>query len=1036
MAVGPDAISSFIRRRREPLAVGALLLVALILRLYQVDWDHGHLYHPDERYILMTTASLSLSWPLNLAQLFSPQSTLDPHGFAYGSFSFYLLRLSAAILVGLSHLGGPFQSLGMFNDLGNLRLIGRPISALFDTGSVFIVYQIGKRLFDKRIAYLAATFVTFSVIDIQLSHFFATDTLMTSLALAAILSSLVYLQEGKTGAAVWAGVFTGLALGTKVSSAPVLAPVGLAFLLRLFAADRPTGGIRWRLPTGQELDSSVKVLAAAIVVGLLVFVVVEPYAIIDFGSFVSGISDQENMVRGVADVPYTRQFIGRPPYLYFLQNLVLFSVGLPLGVAMIAGWLYAIVRAIRRPRVGELVLLAYVVPYFAITGDFYAKFMRYLLPITPLLALFAAVGLVCLVDGCRRWRDARSLDRPDLGRQRLAAAETVEPFPPELLDEAFAGDLADLGRLDGGTAGDDVSGDLRSDWAGPARVLDALAPAGVTDEAFRFAELKGLSCDLFAALDQPSGNSATVALASAPDLLEPAGHFPDNATKDDPLPTWIERRSGLASLATGPWPLRVAGALIVVVLGFSVFYSVAFDHMYASPTTPVEGSEWLYQHAAPGSTIATEHWEEGMPVPLTTANGIESGDSLHYHNVTMPMYDDDTEAKLNTVVTNLESANYVVFFSNRLYNTIPRLPERYPMSRRYYEELFGEKLGFKLVAAFDRYPNLFGIAFVDDTLNDPGLPTPPLLQEQRPAPITIDLGHADESFSVYDHQKVLIFQKVERLSPDQLRELIGPAPSRPPVLVNGQVPTYKPLVFTPAQEAKVRAGGTFRDLFDRNDLLNQVPLLVWVVLIALIAAAGIPLGFLVFRFLPDRGYLVSRALGVLALVWLNWIIVSAGVVEATRQTALVVLGVYLLAGLAAGYLQRAEIWEFARSRRRLLSIEEGLFWLAFFYDVYIRSLDPDLWHSTLGGEKPMDLAYFTAAARSPIYPPYDPWFAGGYLNYYYFGQVIVGTLTKLSGVLPTTSYNIVVPLLFALTVGGAFSVALALLQRGNGLPIR
>src|SRR6185312_16257311 len=89
-----------------------------------------------------------------------------------------------------------------------------------------------------------------------------------------------------------------------------------------------------------------------------------------------------------------------------------------------------------------------------------------------------------------------------------------------------------------------------------------------------------------------------------------------------------------------------------------------------------------------------------------------------------------------------------------------------------------------------------------------------------------------------------------------------------------------------------------------------------------------------------------------------------------------------------------------------------------------------------GGEKPMDLAYFTAAARSVIYPPYDPWFAGGYLNYYYFGQVIVGTLAKISGVLPTTSYNIVVPLLFALTVGGAFTVGLALLHRGDGIPNR
>ena len=1031
MAARPNEISSFIRRRREPLAVGALLLVALALRVYQVDWDQGHLYHPDERYILMTTASLSLSWPLSLPQLLSPQSSLDPHGFAYGSFSFYLLRLVAAILVGLSHVGAPFQSLGMFNDLGNLRLIGRPISALFDTGTVLIVYQLGKRLYGRRVAFLGAAFVAFSVIDIQLSHFYATDTIMTSLALAAILSSVVYLREGRTGAAVWAGVFTGLALGTKVSSAPVLAPVGLAFLLRLFVADPIADGMRWKFPSAYEVGRFLRVLATSIAVGILVFVIVEPYAIIDFGSFVAGVSDQENMVRGIADVPYTRQFIGRPAYLYFVQNLVLFGVGLPLGLAMIAGWIYVVARAVRRARAGDLVLLAYVLPYFAITGDFYAKFMRYLLPITPLLALFAAVGLIHVLDGFRRWKGAKTFLRDGSGDQRDGL---VDDIPPELLDEPFAADIEDLGRLDHGSTPMAFDGKRRAGEVEENEAPEMTRSIALTAEASRFAIRKGLSFELFES--QPAVDSRLVVGASARGTGPIQDRLVEKRTENGGPPGWIERRSRLASFATGPWPTRCAGALIALVLGCSVFYSLAFDHMYTSLTTPVEGSMWLYQHAVPGSTIATEHWEEGMPVPILTASGVESADSFHYHNVTMPMYDDDTEAKLNTLVTNLESADYVVFFSNRLYNTVPRLPQRYPMSRRYYEQLFGEKLGFKLVAAFDRYPNLLGVAFVDDTLNDPGLITPPLLQEQRPAPITINLGHADESFSVYDHQKVLIFQKVEHLTPDQLRALIGPAPSRPPVVVDGRVPEYKSLVFTQSQEAAVQAGGTFRDIFDRNDLLNQVPLLVWIVLIGVIGAAGVPLAFLVFRFLPDRGYLVARALGVLILVWLNWIIVSTGVVEATRPTALGILCIYVLLGLIAGYLQRAELWEFLRSRRRLLGIEEGLFWLAFLFDVYIRSLDPDLWHPTLGGEKPMDLAYFTAAARSAIYPPYDPWFSGGYLNYYYFGQIIVGTLTKISGVLPTTSYNIVVPLLFALTVGGAFTVGLALLHRGDGPPNR
>ncbi len=78
----------------------------------------------------------------------------------------------------------------------------------------------------------------------------------------------------------------------------------------------------------------------------------------------------------------------------------------------------------------------------------------------------------------------------------------------------------------------------------------------------------------------------------------------------------------------------------------------------------------------------------------------------------------------------------------------------------YYHSLFNEELGYKLVKYESNYLKLGGIILFEDTFNRVNLPNP--IDSESAGKINV--GFADESFSVYDHPKVLIFKNVGKYS--------------------------------------------------------------------------------------------------------------------------------------------------------------------------------------------------------------------------------------------------------------------------------
>ena len=123
----------------------------------------------------------------------------------------------------------------------------------------------------------------------------------------------------------------------------------------------------------------------------MTFALTNPFALISFPTFWRNVRYQAGLVRGVLDVPYTRQFHTTWPYLYPVVQQLRWGMGWLVGLVAFGGLAYAVWRAIQGPlRRAEWVLLSWTVPSFAFVGALYVKFPRYLLPLTPLLAVYGA----------------------------------------------------------------------------------------------------------------------------------------------------------------------------------------------------------------------------------------------------------------------------------------------------------------------------------------------------------------------------------------------------------------------------------------------------------------------------------------------------------------------------------------------------------------------------------------------------------------------------------------------------------------------
>lgn len=776
--------------RNHRLWLIALVVFAAFVRLIGIDWDDRHFFHPDERAIAFAIERLSFS-PLQL----------DPDFFAYGSFPFYVNRAVSSLLGLIDPAWGRYAQ---------IIHTGRALSGILGVFTVLLTYVLATRLYGWPTGILAGFLLAACPLHIQNSHYITTDVFLTFIVLATLFFAVQLSQRGWTRDYLYTGIGIGFAVATKFSALPLLAPFGVACLVRM-AVER-----RFFPIAGKALLALLTVVAA--------FFVGQPYAFLNWTRYSHDIEEQSRMVRNAGLFPYTNQYVGTPKYFYELEQMILWGMAPALGLAAVIGTGARILGALRERSSADLVLLAYVLPFFLVTGWFEVKFPRYLLPIYPILIMWAALLLT-----------------------RAAQASIVG---------------------------------------------------------------------------------------------------------------------------------RVAKWTVVTLTGLA---ALAFLSIYFRPFTQVTASEWVYSHIPAGSTILSQHWDEGFPMPLPGGNRT----GQRYVVKQLPYYEPDNSAKIRKLSEDLERGDYIAFQTKRLYGALTQAAAKYPLSNNYFYLLFAGDLGYELVYSHASRPSLFGVEFPDEL--------------------------ADESLTVYDHPKVVIFKNVDRLDADEIFQRI----------LRG-IPSQK-LTRTDMLRAEATAGG-FRAAGGAAPMVrSSLAAFIWVAAVAQIAGMSV---FAILRHaLPMPGiYALSKVLGILLLAYLPWAATLLGT-RFTRESMMVSFAALIAVGIIGWRRTAAHV-----TNRADIVATEALYWFAFALFLLVRAWNPEIFW----GEKPMDFAFLNALTRSSDIPPPEPWFSGSTLHYTYFGHYIVAAIGKLCHVHPAITFNLGIGLFAALTAVGAYAAGMAATRRWQG----
>ena len=351
-----------------------ILLAAFGLRVWGSSFGLPFVYHPDEGF------------EVNRAlQLGTGEFDFNFFRMVKGGY-FYLLFVEFGFVFVILKVLGFVSSTNDFaiwfvRDPTVLYMVGRITTGVIGTIAVYLLYRIGARVHSNRVGLIAAALLASNVLQVEHSHYITVDIPLTCLCLASLLFIVRIDESGSRADYIGACLFAALATITKLPGVLLAIPIFAVHLKRSLLSDTPFL---------KAFFSKSVIIGAVVFMG--VFFLSNPGALLYFGDYLSNVT---GMVGGSEDGVSGEG--GHAKYAGYYMHEIYQSVSLPIILLSLLGLL---VSLIRKMHVAQI-LLMFGLSFFAVislSANPFLVYARYILPIIPVILLFAALGINQIVQ--------------------------------------------------------------------------------------------------------------------------------------------------------------------------------------------------------------------------------------------------------------------------------------------------------------------------------------------------------------------------------------------------------------------------------------------------------------------------------------------------------------------------------------------------------------------------------------------------------------------------------------------------------------